>query len=188
MLEAITSKWWLFLLRGLAAVVVGVVAFVQPDAALIALVLVLGFYAFVAGALVFAAAFTGVAGDRWWALLLEGILGMAVAFVIWFWPLTSAMAFVYFVAAWFVVSGFLQILTGIRLREFIDNDWLYILGGIISIAFGVWVFRSPSQGTVATAFLFGIYFLFYGIVQVVLAFRLRSLQGAVTKVAKAVAS
>jgi uncharacterized membrane protein HdeD (DUF308 family) len=185
MIEAITSKWWLFLLRGIAAVVVAVIAFVQPDAALIALVLVLGFYSFVAGALAFAAAFTGIGGDRWWALLFEGILGMAVAFVIWFWPLTSALAFVYFVAAWFMVSGLLQIVTGIRLRDVIENDWLYILGGVISIAFGFWVFRSPSQGTVATAYLFGIYFLLYGIVQIVLAFRLRSLQGVVTKVVRA---
>ena len=185
MIEAITSKWWLFLLRGLAAIVVGAIAFVQPNAALIALVLVLGFYSFVAGALIFAAAFTGIGGDRWWALLLEGLLGMAVAFVIWFWPLSSAMAFVYFVAAWFIVSGFLQIVTGIRLRDLINNEWLYILGGVISIAFGVWVLRSPSQGTVATAYLFGIYFLFYGIVQSVLAFRLRSLQGVVTKAVKA---
>lgn len=185
MIEALTSKWWLFLLRGLAAIVVGVIAFVQPDAALTALVLVLGFYSFVAGALIFAAAFTGIGGDRWWALLLEGVLGMAVAFVIWFWPLTSAMAFVYFVAAWFILSGILQIMTGVRLRDIIDNEWLYIVSGVVSIAFGVWVFRSPSQGTVATAYLFGIYFLLYGIVQTVLAFRLRSLQGVVTKAVKA---
>jgi len=185
MIEALTGKWWLFLLRGLAAIVVGVIAFTQPSAALVALVLVFGFYSFVAGALIFAAAFTGVGGDRWWVLLLEGILGMAVAFVIWFWPITSAMAFVYFVAVWFIVSGILQIVTGVQLRDIIANEWLYILGGIISIAFGVWVFRSPSQGTIATAYLFGIYFLFYGIAQSVFSFRLRSLQGAVTSAARA---
>jgi uncharacterized membrane protein HdeD (DUF308 family) len=181
MVQVIKSKWWLLLLRGLAAIVVGIIAFMQPNAALIALVLVLGAYSFVAGALAFTAALTGFGGDRWWALLFEGILGLVVAFVIWFWPLTSAMAFVYFVAAWFIASGILQIAAGVRLRDYIDNEWLYVLAGVVSIGFGIWVFRSPSQGTVATAYLFGIYFLIYGIMQTALAFRIRSLANDVTK-------
>jgi len=186
MIEAITGKWWLLLLRGLAAIVVAVIAFMQPGSALIALVLVLGAYSFVAGAIAFTAALVGVGGDRWWALLLEGIIGVVVALVIWSWPLASTLAFVYFVAAWLIVTGIVQIAAGVRLRDIIDNEWLYILGGLISIAFGVWVFRSPGQGAVATAFLFGWYFLLYGILQTVVAFRLRSLHGTVAKVARAV--
>jgi uncharacterized membrane protein HdeD (DUF308 family) len=185
MIEAIGSKWWLFLLRGLAAIAFAVIAFVQPGSALIGLVLVLGAYVFVASVLLLAAAATGVAGDRWWALLLEGILGVVAALLIWFWPLTSTLAFVYFVAAWLLVSGILQIAAGIRLRDVISNEWLFILSGIISIAFGVWVFRSPSQGVILTAYLFGWYFLFFGIMQLVFAFRLRSLRSDVTKVVKA---
>ena len=181
MIQAITSKWWLFLLRGLAAIAVAIIAFAQPGSALIALVFVLGFYSFLVGVLAITGAAIGVAGDRWWALLLEGILGIVVALVIWSWPLASTLAFVYFVAAWLIVWGILQVAAGIRLRDLIDNEWLYILSGIISIAFGVWVFRSPAQGAVATAFLFGWYFLFYGIVQVMLAFRLRSVYSALNK-------
>ena len=184
MIEAISSKWWLFLLRGLAAIAVGVIAFMQPGAALIGLVLVLGFYSFVVGVLAITAAAVGLGGDRWWALLLEGVLGVVVALIIWSWPLTSAAAFVYFVAAWLIVLGIMQIAAGVRLRDFIRNEWLYILSGIVSIAFGVWVFRSPAQGATATAFLFGWYFLFFGLLQTVLAFRLRSLQSTVTQVAK----
>lgn len=185
MIEAISSKWWLLLLRGLAAIAVAVIAFVQPGSALIGLVLVLGAYSFVAGVLAFTAAAVGVAGDRWWALLLEGILGVVAAALIWSWPLTSTLAFVYFVAAWLILSGILQIAAGVRLRDIIDNEWLYILGGIVSVTFGVWVFRVPAQGVVLTAYLFGWYFLFFGIMQTVLAFRLRSLHSTVTKVIKA---
>src|ERR1700719_3324498 len=112
MIEAISNKWWLFLLRGLLAIAVAVIAFVQPGAALIALVLVLGFYAFVAGVLAIAVAFSGVASDRWWALLLEGIIGVVAALLIWSWPVTSALGFVYFVAAWLIVSGIVQIVAG----------------------------------------------------------------------------
>jgi uncharacterized membrane protein HdeD (DUF308 family) len=183
MIKAISSKWWLFLLRGLAAIAVAVIAFMQPGAALIALVLVLGFYSFLVGVFAIVGAAVGVAGDRWWALLLEGILGIVVALIIWSWPLASTIGFVYFVAAWLIVWGILQLAAGIRLRDIIDNEWLYILSGVVSIAFGVWVFRSPQQGTVATAFLFGWYFLLYGIMQVLLAFRLRSAYNLVSKTA-----
>ena len=188
MIEAIASKWWVFLLRAIAAIAVAVIAFMQPAAALIAFVIVLGAYSFFVGVMAITVAATGVAGDRWWALLIEGVLGVVLALVIWFWPVTSAEAFVYFVAAWLVLIGVVQIIGGIRLRDIIGNEWLYILSGIISVAFGVWVFRSPSQGAVATAYLFGWYFLFYGILQGILAFRLRSLQSDVTKAVKAAAS
>jgi uncharacterized membrane protein HdeD (DUF308 family) len=183
MIQSVSSKWWLFLLRGLAAIIVAVIAFTQPGSALIALVLVLGFYSFLAGVFLLVAAATGIGGDRWWALLLEGIIGIVVALVIWSWPISSVVAFVYFVAAWLIITGVLQIAAGIRLRDVIDNEWLYILAGIISVAFGIWVFRSPSQGAVATAYLFGWYFLFFGIMQTIFAFRLRSVNQTATKMA-----
>ena len=184
MIEAIKSGWWLLLLRGFLAVAVGVIAFVQPASTLTALVVVLGAYFFVVGVVAFTAAWQGAAGDRWWGLLLEGILGIVVALLIWSWPQASAEAFVYFVAAWFILSGVVQIVAGVRLRDVIDNEWLYILGGVITVAFGVWMFRSPSQGGVATAYIFGIYFVLYGIVQLALAYKLRALQGDVTKAIK----
>jgi uncharacterized membrane protein HdeD (DUF308 family) len=187
MVEAIKSGWWLLLLRGFLAVAVGVIAFVQPASTLTALVVVLGAYFFVIGIVAFTAAWqgaAGAAGDRWWALLIEGILGIVAALLIWSWPQASTEAFVYFIAAWFILSGIVQIAAGVRLRDVIDNEWLYILGGVITVAFGVWVFRSPSQGAVATAYIFGVYFVLYGIVQLALAYKLKSLQGDVTKLIK----
>lgn len=181
MIQAISSKWWIFLLRGLAGIAVGAIAFVQPGAELVALVLVLGFYSFLAGALALAVSATGVAGDRWWALLLEGIIGIIVAILVWSWPVASALAFVYFVAAWLIMTGIVQVAAGIRFRDVIDNEWLYIVTGVVSVVFGVFVFRMPSQGAVATAFLFGWYFLLFGLIQLVFAFRLKSLQGAIAK-------
>jgi len=183
--EELSSKWWIFLLRGIAAIIVAVIAFMQPGAALIALVVVLGIYSFVAGVLAITATFMGAGGDRWWGLLFEGIILVVAGFLIWSWPITSAIAFVYFVAAWMIVTGILEIATGVKLRDVIDNEWLYILGGVISIGFGIWVFRSPVQGTVATAFLFGWYFMLFGILQVAVAFRVRSLHAAATKAAGA---
>jgi len=179
-ISALTNKWWLLLLRGLAAIAVGVIAFVHPADALVALVLVLGAYALIAGVLAIMAAVAGVGGDHWWALLLEGVIAIVAALLIWSWPLVSALAFVYFIAAWIIVSGIFQVAAGVRLRDFIDNEWIYIASGIISIAFGVWVFRSGAQGVLATAYLLGWYFLFYGILQSAVAFRLRSLHNTMT--------
>jgi len=178
-IKAISSKWWLFLLRGLAALAVAVFAFVKPGNTLLALVYVLSAYSFIVGALAIVAAVTGAASDRWWALL-EGIIGIVVALLIWSWPATSTMAFVYFVAAWLILTGIVQIAAGVHLRDVISNEWLYIVSGIISIAFGVWVFRVPMQGAVATAYLFGWYFALFGIMQSALAFRLRTLYGTLS--------
>ena len=183
MIEAISSKWWMFLLRGIAALIVAVVAFAQPSAALIALVIVLGFYAFVGGALILTAGIVGVGGNHWWAVILEGLLGIAIALLIWIWPLESTVAFVYFVASWLILTGVVQVAAGIRLRDLVPNEWLYILSGIVSIVFGAWVFRYPAQGLIATAFLFGWYFALFGILQVAVAFKLRSLGGMVAKAA-----
>jgi uncharacterized membrane protein HdeD (DUF308 family) len=182
--EKIGSKWWLLLLRGIAAIVVAVIAFMQPGLALVSFVLVLGIYALVAGVLAIIAAISLQGGDHWWALLFEGILGIVVALVIWNWPITATLAFVYFIAAWLIITGVLQIAAGIRFREMIGNEWLYILAGVVSIAFGVWVFRSPLEGSLATAFLIAWYFLFFGVLQVGLAFRLRSMHTTVTNVIK----
>lgn len=184
-IHAVASKWWLLLLRGLAAVAVGVIAFMHPGEALVGLVLVLAFYAVVAGVISIIAAFAGLGGDHWWALLLEGIIAIAAAAVITSWPIASTLAFVYFVAAWLIVIGIFEIAAGVRLQEIIKNEWLYIIGGIISIAFGVWIFRSGAQGVVATAFLIGWYFLLYGIVQIAVSFRLRSLGTATAQAVKA---
>jgi uncharacterized membrane protein HdeD (DUF308 family) len=178
MINAIASKWWLFLLRGLAGLAVAAVAFIQPGAALIGLVLVLAFYSFLAGVFAITAAATGIAGSRWWALLFEGLLGVIVAVLIWSWPVASALAFVYVVAVWLILSGVLQVAAGIHFRDVISNEWLYIIAGAISIIFGIWVFRSPMQGAIATAYLFGWYFLFFGVMQLVFAFRIRSLKTA----------
>ncbi len=178
-IDNVASKWWLLLLRGLAAIAVGIVAFVHPGDTLVAMVIVLGAYACFAGILAIVAAISGFGGDHWWALLLEGIIAIVAAGIIWSWPVSSTLAFVYFVAAWLIVSGILQVAGGVRLHDVINNEWIYVLTGVISIAFGVWIFRNGAEGVVVTAFLLGWYFLLYGIAEVVVAFRLRSLHGTV---------
>jgi uncharacterized membrane protein HdeD (DUF308 family) len=184
MIQALTNNWWLFLLRGLAALGLAALAFIAPGETLLAVVLVLGFYIFLAGCFVLAAAVTGVTGDHWWIALLEGVLAIAVAFVIWFMPVSSTVVFIYVFAAWAIATGILEIVGGVQLRDLLGSgEWLYVISGIISIAFGVWVIHSPAQGALAEVYAIGFYSLFYGIAQIAFSLRLRSLKSTVKAVA-----
>ncbi|MGB6985609.1 MAG: HdeD family acid-resistance protein [Candidatus Aquilonibacter sp.] len=180
MVQALANKWWAFLIRGIAGVIFGILALVYPGSALIALTIIFGAYAFVDGIFALAAAFTGVAGSRWWALLLEGILGLVVAFYVWTQPLYSTVALVYAVAIWAVITGIIEIVAGFQLRDAIKNEWLYILAGVVSIIFGILVFRDVDAGAVAIAWTIGIYAILFGIMQLGLAFRLNSVRKAAT--------
>jgi len=182
MIQALSNNWWVFLVRGIAALIVAALAIVSPGATLGALVFVLGIYAFVGGIFAFVGALSGVAGDRWWAVLLEGLLGIAAGLVIWFMPAASTAAFVYVFAAWAILTGVLQIVAGIQLRDLIGNEVLYIVSGLISLAFGIWVMRSPQQGAVAEVYLVGFYALFFGIAQIAFSMRLRSLRDLAKRV------
>ncbi len=180
MVQALANKWWAFLIRGLAGVIFGILALVYPGSAIIALTILFGAYAFVDGVFALAAAFTGVAGSRWWALLLEGILGLVVAFIVWTQPLYSTVVLVYAVAFWAVITGVIEIIAGFQLRDVINNEWLYILAGVVSIIFGILVFRDVDAGAVAIAWTIGIYAIIFGIMQLGLAFRLNSMRKATT--------
>lgn len=183
MLQTISNYWWLFLVRGIAAIALAILAFMAPAATLQGLVFVLGFYIFIAGVVAFAAAASGVAGDRWWAVLFEGLAAIAIAGVIWFMPAPSTEVFVYLFAGWAILTGVLEIAAGIALRDLIGaSEWLYIISGIVSLAFGIWVMRSPGQGAIAEVYAVGFYAAFYGVAQIAFAARLRSLPDAVAGV------
>ncbi len=181
MLAAVTSKWWVFVVRGIAAILFGVLAYVWPGMTIVALAILFGAYAFVEGVLCVAAAFAPFAGSRWWALLLEGILGLVVAFFVFTQPLISAAALVYTFGFWAIFTGIMEIVAGVQLRDVLGNEWLYVLGGIASIVFGVLIFRNPEAGAVAMAWLIGFYAVLFGLMGVVLGIRLQKLnQSAVT--------
>jgi uncharacterized membrane protein HdeD (DUF308 family) len=167
----------MFALRGLFAVIFGVVALVWPQATLLALVLLFGAYALVDG--IFATAF-GIASyegnDRWWVMLLEGLVGIIIGVLTLFWPDKTALVLLYLIAAWALVTGILEIVAGIQLRRVITNEWMLILSGILSTIFGVLLVVFPSAGLVGLVWLIGVYALLFGISLISFAFRLRGLR------------
>jgi uncharacterized membrane protein HdeD (DUF308 family) len=146
MLEKFSRNWWMFAVRGVVAIIFGVVAFARPEQALQALVLVFGAYALVDGIF---AMFAGIASrgyfERWWAVLLEGVVGVVIGLLTFFWPNITALVLVYFIAAWALITGIFEIVAAIQLRRVITGEWMLILGGLLSILFGVLLFVFPAR-------------------------------------------
>jgi uncharacterized membrane protein HdeD (DUF308 family) len=173
MLHALARNWWLILLRGVCAILFGVLTFVWPGVTLLTLVLLYGAYAFVDGVLaLWAALVVGKTDARWW-LLVIGLLGIAVGLVTVLMPGITALILLLFIAAWAIVIGVMQIIGAIRLRKEIDNEWMLIASGVLSVLFGVILVVQPGAGALGLLFVIGVYAVIYGVMLVSLALRLR---------------
>jgi uncharacterized membrane protein HdeD (DUF308 family) len=160
------------------AVLFGVLAFVWPGLTLAILVLIWGAYALVDGVLdVVASLRTG--HDHRWALLIEGVLGIAAGVATFVWPGLTALVLVYIIATWGVVTGVFEVIAAVRLRQVIRNEWLLALSGIASVLFGIVLFVAPGAGALALVWLIAAFAVVDGILLLLLLlllpFRLRSL-------------
>jgi uncharacterized membrane protein HdeD (DUF308 family) len=176
MLE-LSRTWWMLAARGVAAVIFGLLALIWPQITLLAPVLVFGAYALVDGVFSLVAAARGrelAGGSRGW-LILEGLLGIAAGIVAIVWPDITALALLWVIAAWAVVTGVLEIVAAIRLRRVLDNEWLLIVAGALSVVFGLILIIWPGSGAIGLVWLIGIYAIAFGIVLLGLALRLRGL-------------
>jgi uncharacterized membrane protein HdeD (DUF308 family) len=139
---ALARNWWLLLIRGILAVLFGLMAFAWPTLTLVTLVLLYGAYAFVDG---LTAIWVGVS-SRAWGVLLFGILGVIVGIYTFFYPGVTAIALLYLIAAWTIVRGIFEIVTAIQLRKEISYEWALIVSGLISIIFGIVLLANPGAG------------------------------------------
>ncbi len=171
----LTRNWWALALRGVAAVIFGILAFLLPGITLAALVLLFGAYAFIDGVLSVVAALRESAMDRrWWALLIEGILGIGAAVVTVIMPGITALVLLYVIAFWAIATGIFEIGTAIRLRREISGEWLMILGGFASLVLGFLLIVFPGAGALAVVWWIGAYAVIFGGLLIGLAFRLRA--------------
>ena len=176
MLTSIARNWWIVLLRGLCAVVFGILAFIWPGITLASLVIVFGIYAIADGVSAIAIGFAGGAdGTPWWQMILVGVVSMIAGILTFVWPGITAVALLAMIAAWSIVRGIAEIVAAIRLRAVIENEWLLILSGACSVLFGVLLVARPGAGALAVLWIIGTYAIFFGILTIALAFKLRSL-------------
>jgi len=170
MFEFLTRKWWVIALRGLLAILFGIVALVYPGVTLLALALVFGAYIFLDGVLAIGAAIGQGGREAVW-YVLEGILGIAVGLATFFNPGMTGQALVFLVGLWAILTGVFEVVAGFELP--ISRDWLLVLAGAASILFGVLVFVNPGSGALALVWLIGIYALVFGVTLLVFGIRLR---------------
>ena len=170
----LARNWWAIALRGVAAIIFGILAFVLPGITLAALVLLFGAYALVDGVFSLVAAIRGRGGDApWWALAIEGVAGVAAGLITFFLPGLTALILLYVIAAWALVTGVLEIVAAVRLRKTITNEWWLAGSGVLSVAFGVFLALFPGAGALALVLWVGAYAIVFGALLVALAFRLR---------------
>lgn len=171
----LSRNWGWIALRGVAAVVFGLLTLFDPSISLAALVLVWGAYAFVDGIFSVVSAVRDRREEpHWVSLLVTGIAGVVAGLITFFVPGITALALLYFIAAWAFITGIAEIVAAVRLRKVITGEWMLALAGALSVLFGVFLFVFPGAGALAVVLWIGAYALLFGIMLLVLAFRLRA--------------
>jgi uncharacterized membrane protein HdeD (DUF308 family) len=163
------QRWWMLLIRGIAAIVFGLLAFSWPGLTIIILTALFAAYALVDG--IFALV-VGVHA-HWWVLAFVGMLGIVAGLVAFFYPGLTALTLLLIIAAWAIVRGIIEITAAIQLRKVIANEWALILGGLCSVVFGIILFARPAVGALAVIWIIGAYALIIGIFLIILSFRVK---------------
>jgi uncharacterized membrane protein HdeD (DUF308 family) len=170
----LSQYWWMTLLRGVIAILFGVLLFVMPGVSLLSLTLLFGAFVLVDG---IGNIVTAIGGRRehehWWLLLLVGLLGVGVGLLTFWSPGLTALALLFYIAIWAIASGLLTVVGAIRLRKEIEGELWLILAGLASVAFGVLVVARPGAGALSILWLIGAYAIAFGLLLVIFAFRAR---------------
>jgi uncharacterized membrane protein HdeD (DUF308 family) len=177
MLETLGRRWWAVALRGVAAILFGVLALVWPGITVFALVIVFGAYALVDGAFTLVAAFGQRDGGRrpgshaW--LFARGTAGILTGVIAAVWPGITALALLWVVALWAMVTGVFDIVAAVQLRKEMRREWLLALTGALSVLFGVLLVVWPADGVLTLVVLIGIAAIAFGITLLMFGLRLR---------------
>jgi uncharacterized membrane protein HdeD (DUF308 family) len=169
MVTEFVQNWWMLAMRGIAAILFGIGSILWPGITLAVLVFMFGAYALVDGIF---ALITGIRVRRW-EMVIVGIAGILTGVLTFVWPGVTALALLYFIAVWSLITGVFEISMAIQLRKIIDNEWTLILTALLSIVFGVTLIVFPGAGALSVLWLIGWYALIAGILTLVFSFRLR---------------
>jgi uncharacterized membrane protein HdeD (DUF308 family) len=167
-------RWWVILLRGIFAILFGILAFTYPGLTLASLVMVYGIFVFADGL----TALFGGYGNSLWPSLLVGLAGVGAGLLTFFYPGVTALVLLYFIAAWAVLKGIFEIAIALKLREVITGEWVLVLAGLLSVAFGILVFVFPGAGALSVIWLIGAYALAFGLLLVMASFKVKALARA----------
>lgn len=171
------QAWWMLLIRGIFAVLFGILATTWPGLTLATLIIFFGAFALVHGLMaVIGSIVARKEADDWWLVLFEGIVGIIIGIMTFTWPTLTGLVLAYFIAAWALINGILRIYGAIKLRKAIEGEWLLIISGIIGVIFGIFVFARPLAGALAITWIIGVYAIIFGLLGIILSFRIKSWQ------------
>lgn len=173
-MDQLASTWWLVLIRGIAAVIFGILTIIWPGITLWVLVIFFGAYALVGGIFSVISAFRHGTESKAW-LIISGIISILAGLVAFAWPGITTLALLFVIAFWAIFTGVSEIIAGIKLRKVIDNEWMLIIGGLLSVVFGVLLLIWPASGALALTWLIGIFAIVYGIAMIILSVRVKNL-------------
>jgi len=172
-LEQLKKSWWLVAVRGVLAILFGVLALASPYLVMFSLITFFAFFAVLSGFFIVTLAFIGEPENRF-LRILEGLIFIAAGIIVYLNPVFAVGGIMIFIAAWAILSGVTQIFMAIRLRKIINNEFFLILNGIISVLFGIILAGNLISGAGVILMVIGIFSVISGIFSVMLAFRLRA--------------
>ena len=175
--EILRKAWGWIALRGVFALIFGVMAVAMPGITLAILVMFWGAYALIDGVVALVAGFRiRESGKPLWALIVLGLLGIAAGVIALVWPGLTALTLVWVIGLWAIAIGVLQIVAAIRFRKYLEGEWLHALSGVLSLLFGIVLMARPAAGVVALVWIIGGFAIMFGVVLIGMALRLRSLR------------
>lgn len=186
MLGLVARDWWVFAIRGIAAIAFGILAFIWPETTLTVLVFLFGAYVLVDGVALLVALVRGdaVARRHGWAVGVMGLLGIVAGVVTFVLPGLTAMSLLYLVAFWAIAMGTFQVVAAVALRRELDNEFWMALGGLASIVFGALLIAFPGAGLMSLVWLVGIWAIVFGGSSLTLAYRLHEIDAVLPKLAR----
>src|ERR1700756_468984 len=167
------------ILLGVLAIIVGIIALAWPGVTIYALVILFAVYAFIDAGLQAMRAFSSRSAGPVFGHLLLGLIDLAAGVIALVWPGPTALVLVLIIGIWAVIGGFAELFAAFQSGETAGTRALFILGGLVSVAFGVVLFARPGVGAVTLALLFGLYALIYGFSQITAGVQVRRLGGDV---------
>lgn len=178
LIKQLGDAWGWILLRGLASIAFGAMAFLWPGLTIVVLVIMWGAWAFVDGITSLVTAYKARDGGKpIWPLVLIGVLGLGAGIITFFAPGLAAATLLLFIAWWAIVTGVFEIVHAIRVRKSIDNEWMLILSGVLSVVVGLYMLSSPAGGALAIVWVIAAWSILLGVLLCSAAIRLRNARG-----------
>lgn len=172
LVEGLAERWWVLVVRGVAAMLFGALTLISPGTSLFALVTLWGVYALLDGGFnVALAVSSGRAGASWGWLLFEGLVSITAGVLTFMWPGITGLVLLSVIAAWAILTGIAEIFAAVTLRKVIAHEWLLGIAGILSVVFGVLMLARPAAGALAVAWMIGTYAIAFGVLLVGLGVR-----------------